>query len=135
MQCKYKTIQNGQCEAFAMKNNDFCFTHNPEVKEQHLKAAAKGGTATRDIGNILLPEIQINQPADVVVLLQQTINKVRAVRQDGTMDIRTANCIGYLAGQLIKAIEVSDLESRLGLIEQVIFERKSLIVKHENIHR
>lgn len=120
MQCQFP-----DCKAHAMKNGELCFTHNPATKSQHLEAAAKGGLVSRDIGSTLLPELALTQIPHVIALLQDTLNKIRVVKDDGTMDIRVANCVGFLAGQLMKAIELSDISSRLEIIEHVILSHKS----------
>lgn len=128
MKCSFQT-KEGTCESYAMKSSNYCFTHNPDAKERHLEAASKGGAVSRDLGSISLTKVPLKQITHVIDLLEDTINKVRVVKEDATMDIRVANCVGYLAGQLMKAIELSDLESRLEVVERIIFERKSLTKK------
>ena len=129
MQCKFKTEQGKQCEAYAMKGSDLCFSHSPDTKERHLEATAKGGATSRDLGTDLLPSIPLKNADDVIGLLQETINKVRVVKKDGSIDIRVANCIGYLSGQLLKAIEVGAIANRLDVVERIILERKPLTQK------
>jgi len=129
MKCLNINVDGDDCGANAMSNSKYCFTHNPIMKTQHLQAAAKGGQVSTDVGNQLLPQICMKQIPDVVVLLEDTINRVRTTKEDGSMDVKVANCIGYLSGQLIKAIEVSDIATRLEIVERVIFERKSIIKK------
>jgi hypothetical protein len=51
--------------------------------------------------------------ADVVAALGQTINQVRA----GRLAVNVGNCIGVLAGVLLKAIEGSELERRIASLE------------------
>jgi len=48
-----------------------------------------------------------------------TINRVR----DGTLDIRVANCLGFLSDKLMRALEVSDLEERFDKLEQLVGEK------------
>ncbi|MFC1615783.1 hypothetical protein ACFL21_01470 [Patescibacteria group bacterium] len=124
MNCKKEN-----CNAHAMKESAFCFMHNPETKEKHLEATSKGGAVTNDAGSVPLKPMSLKTPKDAVVLLEDTINRVRKTHEDGTMDLKVANCIGYLVGQLIKSIEISDIASQLEVIERVILERKSLIKK------
>ena len=119
--------EKSNCNAHAIKGSKYCFTHDPNSKEKHIEAAKKGGLAVRDIGNVKLESLSLTRPEDTVALLEDTINRVRVTRDDGTMDLKTANCIGYLVGQLLKAIEVTDIASRLEIVERIIIERKSLI--------
>lgn len=117
------------CGAHAMKASEYCFTHNPTTRDQHLIAAVKGGSVTNDKVNLKLEPLSLSKPEETIILLEDTINRVRCTREDGTMDLKTANCIGYLAGQILKAIEIADIDSRLAVVERVILERKSLIKK------
>ena len=66
-----------------------------------------------------LEPLKIETTADVVILLTQTVNQVRA----GKLETRTANCLGVLSGHLIRAFEISDLEKRIEKIELAIEQR------------
>lgn len=122
--CQFKKPDGTQCEAWAMRNSNYCFLHNPDISEEEKKAIqSKGGQANKiKVSEPLLP-IKINQGKDVVLLLEDTINQVRA----GEMDLKVANCIGYLAGHLIRAFEVSDLQNKVEMIERLILERKTTL--------
>ena len=102
-----------------MNDSDFCFTHNPDMEEARAIAVQKGGEAIRKNYDPL-PPIQIDNTKSITLLLTSTINEVRA----GTIELRVANCIGYLAGHLIKAFEASTIEERLVEIERVVLERR-----------
>ena len=103
-----------------MTDSDYCFTHDPNKKEERALAVSKGGMTPKKNYNPL-PPMEISKPQDVILLLGDTINKVRS----GKLDVRVANCLGVLSGHLIKAMEVSELESRVETIERVILERKT----------
>ncbi len=49
-------------------------------------------------------------------LLGDTINRVRV----GAVDPRVGNCIGYLAGVAMKAMEQGDIEARLAALESAV---------------
>ena len=123
MQCTYIKANNQPCKAHAMKGSLFCFTHNPETRNEHAKAVVLGGLNSSRKDSANLPAINLQQPNEVVQLLEETINGVR----DGSIPPKVASTIGYLAGYLLKAIEASDLNKRLEVIERVILERKSII--------
>jgi hypothetical protein len=59
------------------------------------------------------PDIPLATVQDVATLLGATIAQVRK----GTIDCRVGNCIGQLAGVLLKAMEAGDLERRLEALE------------------
>ena len=117
--CKFKKINGARCNAWAMTDSEFCFTHNPEMKKAKQEAVIKGGKSPKKNHN-LLPPVEITDNKSVANLLAQTINEVRM----GKIDLRVANCIGYLSGHLIKALEISDLEKRISEIEEIISNKK-----------
>jgi len=100
-----------------MLKNSYCFYHNPDVKKADKKEAqSRGGKGNKSRVSETLPPITFKKSRNVVGLLEETINLVRA----GKMEIRVANCIGYLSGHIIKAIEVSELTQRLQEVEKKI---------------
>lgn len=118
MRCRFIKPNNQRCEANAMQDNDFCFSHNPETTEAKHSAVIRGGKSPKKNYNPL-PPIELADNKSVVNLLAITINEVR----QGAIDLRVANCIGYLAGHLIKALEVADLENRVAAMEKIVSEK------------
>jgi hypothetical protein len=57
---------------------------------------------------------------DVMKLIEDTINSVRS----GSMSVQAAANVGRLASLALKAIEVSDLDKKMDLVNSVINERK-----------
>jgi len=92
------------------------------MKEKHIESSSKGGKTPKKVFQPL-PLVGIKDSKSVVELLTTTINELR----NGDVDIRVANCIGFLSGHLLKAIDQADVSMRLEVIERVIFEKKSLI--------
>ena len=118
MRCEFIKSNGEQCNANAMRDSQFCFTHNPKMKKAKKEAVIKGGKSPKKNYNPL-PPVDLADNQGVARLLAQVINEVRR----GEIDLRVANCIGYLAGHLIKALEISDLEKRVEEIEKTIKER------------
>ena len=116
--CKAVKNDSSRCDAWAMEGQTYCFTHNPDVKEERELANKRGGLAPK-VHFEPLPEMELKTPEDVVTLIGETINKVRA----GEMSTQIGSCIGNLAGQLIKAIELANLEERISIVEKVVFTR------------
>ena len=111
--CQFIKSDGQGCMANAMKESGYCFTHNPLMETERQLALSKGGSAPRKAYEAL-PEVKIENTKDVVNLLSMTISEVRA----GKVELRVANCIGYLSGHLIKAFEMSDFEERIDRIEK-----------------
>jgi hypothetical protein len=59
------------------------------------------------------PDLPLRTVADVVAALALTMNQVRT----GRLGVNVGNCLGVLAGVLLKAIEGSDFEERLAAVE------------------
>jgi hypothetical protein len=108
-----------QCGAYARHGKALCFRHDPESRGLSLEASRKGGLVKELTLDTPLESIPVSTSKDVVMLLAQTINEVRA----GTLDPRIATTIGYLSGHLIKAFEVAELEDKIAELNAVFFNR------------
>jgi len=116
-QCSYTKEDGQQCSAWALKGEDYCFRHSPGTRALSLEASRKGGLVKKT--EIPLEAIPISTPRDAVVLLTKTINEVRA----GKIDTRVANTIGYLAGVLVRALEVTEVARKVDEIRAVLLVR------------
>ena len=122
MKCEFIKPDGTKCEAHAMKNSEFCYFHNPNISDEEKREAQSNGGKTKALTlKEPLPELALIKPDDAVLLIADTISRVRA----GALDIRTANCLGFLSDKLLKAFEVSQLNGRVEIIERVIAERKT----------
>jgi hypothetical protein len=118
MICRGKTVSGSSCKANAMSSSKYRFTHNPITREEHRAATQKGGLFSPSKADLtVLPAMNLSTVKDIADVLADTINRVRTVNKDGSMPIQTANAIGHLAGKLIEARKVADLESRLAKLE------------------
>ncbi len=104
-----------------MGGSEFCYLHNPAISDEVKKfAQIKGGETRRVAMNGPLPKIRLKKPKDAVLLLADTIHRVRS----GEMDVRIANSIGVLSGHLIKAFEIAQLGDRVEYIERLVLEKR-----------
>jgi len=115
MQCTFTTKEGTQCGFPAQNGLSVCFVHDPDKERERAEARRRGGESrkapTLPVG---APEFDLKTAEDVRAMLEDTINKVRA----GQLDAKIANNLGYLSSQLLKAIEISDVEQRLDEIEK-----------------
>jgi len=117
MKCEFIKPDGTKCEAYAVKGSEFCYFHNPDISDEEKREAQSNGGKTKALTlKEPLPELVLAEPADTVLLIADTISRVRA----GKLDIRTANCLGFLSDKLLKAFEVSQLNGRVEIIERVI---------------
>jgi len=119
MQCKY-IKQNGQrCRANSINGSEFCFFHSPEISaEKRKEASSRGGKKNTHRVSTPLKPVSFNKTGDVSKVLAETINLVRS----GQIEVNIAKCIGYLSGQLLKAMEVSELENRIEKLEEIVLK-------------
>ena len=116
MKCAFTKSDGQTCNANALRAERFCFTHNPKTREALLTATRKGGKSPRMNRNPQ-PPAELKNIQDVAVLLASTINEAR----EGLLELRVANCVGYLSGHLLRALEASEmarLEERIAVIEK-----------------
>lgn len=121
MKCSFIKPDGSQCNANPISDSDMCFFHDPSSNEKKKEAQISGGKANKVILREALPVLMINEPKDVITLLIDTISRARS----GELDIRMCNCLGVLAGTLLKAFETCQIESRVEVVEQKILEKKT----------
>ncbi|MCX6812601.1 MAG: hypothetical protein NTW79_03195 [Candidatus Berkelbacteria bacterium] len=102
MKCSFQKSDGEQCKANAMVGSDFCFSHSSDSKQEHINATRKGGEATHNRDYVQLDPIPVEDASSALYLITDTINRIRTARADGTMDLKTANAIGFLSGKLLE---------------------------------
>jgi len=117
--CKFIKPDGTKCKGYAVKSDDYCYFHSAKYQESRKEAVLKGGKSLkRNYGND--EAVVVACSIDVLRLLEQTINDLR----QGRTSVRIANAIGYLSGIALRAIEQSDLEKRLEVLEYALKIRK-----------
>jgi len=109
MKCEYVKKDGKQCGGYAIRDSKFCYFHSPEMASNRKKASSEGGSSST-LGLEPAEPIKLENQKTVVDLLLDTVNRVRRVRKDGSMDVKTANCIGFLAGKIVEANKASEKE-------------------------
>lgn len=119
--CKYIKPNGELCRAYAIKGCDFCFWHEPTKAKERGEAWSKGGKTTMGKQTVLpSSEFRLESLKSIVRLLEETINQMRT----GEIEVRIAQCTGYLAGIAIKAMEQAELERRVEALEQLVSKRR-----------
>jgi hypothetical protein len=117
MKCEFIKPDGDKCEAHAINGSEFCYFHNPDISDEEKREAQSNGGKTKALTlKEPLPEMPLGKPDDAVLLIADTIKRVRA----GTLDIRTANCLGFLSDKLLKAFEVAKLNDQVEFLGQVL---------------
>lgn len=122
MKCSYKKGNGQLCGSHPMHGNDSCWFHSPDVSDAERTAARFRGGRNNAVKTIEpLPQLADASPKSVLILLLQVINEVR----NGQIDIRIANCVGFLSGHLVHIYELSELDARLSTVEKAVKDRKT----------
>jgi len=112
--CKAKNRKGEPCAAYALSGSDFCYWHDPERAEE--RRAARHGRklgATGDAGPVTLDTV-----ADVLPILADELTAVLSLEKS----VSRARAVGYLAGVVLRAFEVSELQERVAALEAAIRE-------------
>ena len=115
--CQHVKPDGKQCRARKVRGSDFCFFHDPSRTAERTAAQKAGGRNGRaTVLSLDVPGRTVKTATDVVDLLSETINHVRT----GQLDPKIGNCMGYLAGIILKAAEQGGMEERLAALEGIV---------------
>jgi hypothetical protein len=112
MQCQHKKRDGKRCGAPALTGQARCAIHAEPGRAAEL--GSRGGRRRATYRSAFLREFAAPKTAaDLRELLAESIIEIRA----GKLDPRIANALGYLGASYLRALEVSDIESRLDALE------------------
>jgi len=123
---KCKGLKDGKpCEAEAMKDSEFCYWHNPKTEQERKQASKAGGEVSYyDKGLVKAEPIDIiTDRKAIIYLLADTVNRVRRISPNGSIDIKVANCIGFLSSKIIEAQKEIVTAERLDKLEKILNEK------------
>lgn len=123
--CRCKKRDGSPCPNRARTGKATCWIHDPDLAQQRAEGRRRGGLNRLRPATTLpddTPVAPLATVQDVAALLAATINQVRT----GKVAVQVGNCVGVLAGVLIKAIEGGDLERRLVALEQGAIHRRRI---------
>ena len=116
--CNYIKTNNEKCNSYPIAGDEHCFFHSEKTVEQRKQAVLAGGQSLKR--NYENDEVTLRSTIDIVELIEKTINELRKNKTS----TRIANTVGYLAGISLKAIEQSDIEKRMEVIEYALKVKK-----------
>jgi hypothetical protein len=114
--CAHDRPNGEPCRARPRPGRLFCTFHDPELAGKRARGRSKGGVNRSRPAATLppdAPDLPLKTVADVVAALGETMNQVRT----GKLAVNVGNCLGVLAGVLLRAIEGGDLEGRIAALE------------------
>lgn len=110
--CRAITSKGKQCRANPLPSG-FCLIHSAPGKAAEL--GRKGGQGNRHVQ----PDVEASPlaPPRTAADVRTALSELMADVKQGRVDPKTANCVAYISVSLLKAIEVGELEERIGLLE------------------
>jgi hypothetical protein len=119
--CTATKDDGAACGAAALPGSQFCFFHDPAKAAARRQAQSAGGLANK-MATLPAdaPDVKVEDGADVVKLLGETINQVRR----GEIDPRVGNSVGYLANIVLAATGQRELETRIAELETLVKSRR-----------
>jgi hypothetical protein len=121
--CSATRRDGSPCNAYALSGSDYCYHHDPRLAARRRQARRKGGRARhgRQVGPVgAAPNLPLATMSGVTDLLRHAINQALQLENS----IARARTLGYLAGLLIKALDIASLEERVLLLERVLQSRE-----------
>ena len=115
MKCNKLLKGNKPCRAWAQKETQLCFRHDPNKREQGLLSSQKGGQ-NRALQGFYGTAIKLESPDDIKRFLGQVIN---AVWSEG-VPVPVGSAMGFLTRCWLDAYEASVIVKRLEQIEDKI---------------
>lgn len=122
--CNYIKSDGTKCKAFAVKDDNFCFSHSEKYSEQHKQAVLNGGKSLKRSYTDKEP-VYLRNNEDAVYLIEQVINEVRANK----LSMKAGSVLAILINLALKTIPraLSDKGAARGVD---LFNRGELDMKH-----
>src|SRR5581483_22599 len=93
-----------------------------EYQRDRMRSRRAGDSVSTPCSTRLPPGFRAATAADVLALVAEQVELVRADPKAGTLD--KARVVGYLATVMLKAIEAKDLAGRIEELERILRLRK-----------
>ncbi len=103
-----------QCQAYAIKDSEYCFFHNPGSAKKRAEARKKGGFNRRVLKSNQHEYHAISSIKDINTILEKTINEACSLESSHS-NLRT---IAHLCQIAMKGQELGNLEERVNAIEE-----------------
>jgi hypothetical protein len=112
-QCQARTKHGRQCRALVGSQQQYCPLHGDPSRAAEL--GRKGGLKNRrHMAQAEEPGKVPQTATDVKTMLAEAMAQLRA----GRLDPKLATSLAYVAGPILKTIELADLESRVVRLEE-----------------
>jgi hypothetical protein len=121
IKCKHIKANKKKCNSYSMNDSDFCYLHNPEIKESEKQKHRKNGglhSAIKINCDSDFEYYELNSIENIIQLNAVLINKVLNAK----LDLRILTGIGYSLNLQMKLIDLHTIEKKLENIENIIIK-------------
>jgi len=119
--CNFIKADKKPCNAFAIKNSQYCFNHNPATKEAKTLAVIKGGLNRRHYEAYGKP-IKLETIKDAKILIAEIIKGIWRGKIPAN---EPANSMGFLIRCFIDACEKESFENKITELEDRLLQIES----------
>jgi hypothetical protein len=112
--CSAQNKSGQGCRAFALADDQYCWTHSPAHAEDRRQACSAGGRKSTQLRALRgrMPRLDTSEG------LIKFLARLMADTQIGEMDPGVTRVLAYCAAVQRQLIEAGDLSKRLDLLEQ-----------------
>lgn len=115
--CRAQNKDGSPCRARKRPGSDLCFAHDPSLEKQRREARLRGGrNRRRRTVRFEEVDLSLNSIADVIDLLRRSLQATLQLETS----LAQARTVAYLASVVLRAMEVTHIERRLGELEQIL---------------
>lgn len=121
-QCHHIKPGGSHCKAFAMKQSNYCFIHDPNLAQERKDARIKGGKERSRKASVLpadTPDRPLTTLSEVDSLLVDMVNQVLR----GEIGTSQSHAVNALLGTLHKTRDLENIEHRLGKVESTVAQK------------
>lgn len=122
VRCRFRKPDGTRCRGQARRGKQSCTFHDPDLAAERAEGRRRGGIGRSRPAAVApsdAPDLPLRTAADVTAALADAFNRVRR----GQLDVKVGNCLGLLAGQLLRAIDGGNLAARIETLELVLRQR------------
>ncbi len=122
MQCKAKTQSGKRCQAKALKNSEYCFTHDPATRQAQAQARKLGGMNrhTPHAGDMETVNKAPRTIEDTFSILDYALAETLAMDNG----IPRNRLLVSIAAQYVDARKVGELETQLMELMRILASRE-----------